>query len=143
MGRQTGVWMTGAFGLAAFALLMGLGMVSGPSITAQPAGKGISPKPGSSAALPLVHKYCTECHSAKMKRGGLDLERFATAEDVRKDLKPWQGVVEHLDAGDMPPRGKPQPAAAEKQQILSWVNGLMDSRAARRRATLAMFRSAG
>ena len=44
----------------------------------------------SEAVRPLVKKYCLDCHSTKAKKGSLDLERFATLDDVRKDLKPWQ-----------------------------------------------------
>ena len=77
------------------------------------------------AALPLVKKYCLECHSAKAKRGGLDLERFASRNDLRGDLKPWQRVVDHLDVGDMPPFGRPQPSAGEKNQLVGWVRALL------------------
>src|SRR6266487_3634244 len=53
---------------------------------------------------PLVKKYCLECHSTRAKKGSLDLERFASIDHVRKDLKPWQQVVEMLEAGEMPPK---------------------------------------
>src|SRR4029079_11416804 len=35
---------------------------------------------------PLVEKYCLSSHSAKVKKGSLALERFATIDDIRKDL---------------------------------------------------------
>ena len=59
---------------------------------------------------PLVTKYCLECHSTKVHKGDLDLERFATLELIRKDLLPWQHVIEQLEVGEMPPKGKPQPS---------------------------------
>ncbi len=59
----------------------------------------------------LLTKYCLGCHSTKAKKGSLDLERFATPDDVRKDLKVWQGVIEQVEAGEMPPKEKPQPTA--------------------------------
>ena len=80
-------------------------------------------------ALPLVQKYCLECHSAKAKKGSLDLERFATADAVQRDVKPWQQTVEMLDAGEMPPKGKPQPTAAEKKQLTAWVRGFLEAEA--------------
>src|ERR1041384_7065474 len=46
--------------------------------------------------LPLIQRYCLGCHSKVAKKGGLDLERFTGPDIMRRDLKPWQGVVEHL-----------------------------------------------
>src|SRR6476469_3559268 len=73
------------------------------------------------ADRPLVAKYCVGCHSAKAKKGGLDLERFDTFAAVRKDLKPWQQAVELVEAGEMPPKGKPQPTAEERKLLLAHV----------------------
>ena len=82
-------------------------------------GTGTAQKPATdartdyaSAVQPLLKKYCLGCHSTKEKKGSLDLERFATLADARKHLKVWQGVVEQLEAGEMPPKEKPQPTAA-------------------------------
>src|SRR5262249_11894252 len=58
---------------------------------------------------PLVKKYCLGCHSTKAKKGSLDLERFATLDDLRKDLKVWQAVIEQIEAAEMPPKEKAQP----------------------------------
>src|SRR5260221_13678056 len=58
---------------------------------------------------PLLQKYCLGCHSTKMRKGSLDLERFASSDDIRKDTKPWQGMIEQLEAGEMPPKERAQP----------------------------------
>ncbi len=78
---------------------------------------------------PLVQKYCVGCHSAAALKGGLDLERFAGTADVRRDLKVWQASLEMLDAGEMPPKGKPQPTAAERARMVGWVRGVIDAEA--------------
>jgi hypothetical protein len=78
---------------------------------------------------PLLTKYCLGCHSTKLKRGSLDLERFQTLDDIRKDLKPWQGLIEQIEAGEMPPKEKPQPTAEEKKQLVAWVRSFLDSEA--------------
>ncbi len=80
-------------------------------------------------ALPLVRKYCLECHSAKVKKGSLDLERFASADLVRRDVKPWQQSIEMLEAHEMPPKGKPQPTAEEQKQLIAWIRGFLDTEA--------------
>jgi hypothetical protein len=81
---------------------------------------------------PLLEKYCLNCHSTKAKKGSLDLERFASVEQVRKDLKPWQQMIEMLEAGEMPPKKKPQPTADERQQMIAWARGFLDAEAVAR-----------
>ena len=49
--------------------------------------------------------------------------------DVRKDLKPWQQMIEQLEAGEMPPKEKPQPTADERKQLIAWVAAFLDAEA--------------
>lgn len=77
------------------------------------------------AVRPFLRKYCLTCHSTKAKSGSLDLERFVRPEDLSRDPKPWQGVIDHLQVADMPPRGNPQPAEAERRRIISWVQAFL------------------
>lgn len=78
---------------------------------------------------PLLSKYCFDCHSTKAHKGDLDLERFNSLATVRKDLKPWQHLIEQVEAGEMPPRGKQQPTAAERKTLLAWVRAMLDAEA--------------
>src|SRR5581483_6515504 len=81
------------------------------------------------AIRPLVKQFCLGCHSTKVKKGGLDLERFATLDDVRSDLKPLQAIIEQVEAGEMPPAEKPQPTAGEKKRLVAWARGFLDAEA--------------
>ncbi|OAI52906.1 hypothetical protein AYO44_04460 [Planctomycetaceae bacterium SCGC AG-212-F19] len=96
------------------------------------------PKPGDAAAefaaavRPMLQKHCISCHSAKAKKGDLDLERFAALADVRRDLRAWQGVLEMLETGEMPPKKSPQPTADERQRLANWVRGFLDGEAGAR-----------
>ena len=98
-----------------------------PSST--PAQKAADPKYDHAAVQSLLKKYCLECHSTKAQKGHLDLERFSTLDDIRRDLKPWQGIIEQVEAGEMPPKDKPQPTAEEKKQLVAWIRGFLDSEA--------------
>lgn len=80
-------------------------------------------------ALPLVKKYCADCHSDESKEGELDLEQFATLADVRKKPPVWQRVAEMLDHGEMPPKDADQPTAAERQTLRAWVGKYLDAEA--------------
>ncbi len=85
------------------------------------------------AALDLVHRYCLACHSTAKHTGDLDLERFSTVSEVLKHPKVWQAVVEQVNLGEMPPKGMPQPSAAERARLLTWVRGAL-AQAAQARA---------
>ena len=70
---------------------------------------------------PLMRRFCQGCHSTALRTGELDLERFATLAEVRRDSKAWLKVVEMLEQGEMPPEGSGQPLPAQRQALLGWV----------------------
>ena len=76
-----------------------------------------------------LKQYCLGCHSTEKQKGDLDLERFKTLSDVMKHAKVWQGVVEQIALGEMPPKEKPQMTAAEREKLLAWVNSALDEAA--------------
>ena len=74
------------------------------------------------SVLPLLDRYCMDCHDADTKKGRFDLESLAP--DMLSDddaLEQWRLVEEQLHFGDMPPEKKQQPSAAERSRILKWV----------------------
>jgi hypothetical protein len=75
---------------------------------------------------PLLAEYCLACHSTKEKKGELDLERFVSIDVARTDLKPWQSLVEMLDAGEMPPKGRRQPTADQRRLLIEWTRRWLD-----------------
>ena len=84
------------------------------------------------AALPLVQRYCLECHSAEEQEGDLDLERFTGLDQVRGASGVWQRVVEVLDKGEMPPKEARQPPDAERDRLRRWGSSFLAAEAARR-----------
>ncbi|SIO61268.1 Planctomycete cytochrome C [Singulisphaera sp. GP187] len=84
------------------------------------------------AVLPLVKRYCLECHSAEEQEGDLDLERFTKLDQVRNAPRVWQRVAEMLDNGEMPPKEADQPDAGERARLRGWVRGFLTAEAIRR-----------
>jgi hypothetical protein len=78
---------------------------------------------------PLLKTYCLGCHSTEKQKGELDLEQFSSAADALKHAKIWQGVVEQMLLGEMPPKDKPQLTPAEREKFLAWVNHALDEAA--------------
>jgi hypothetical protein len=78
---------------------------------------------------PLLNEYCLKCHSSEKHKGDLDLERFTSLNEVMNHPKAWQGVVEQISLGEMPPKDKPQPTPSERERLLSWVNAALEEAA--------------
>ena len=58
---------------------------------------------------------------------------FTSIDLVRKDLKPWIQMVELLEAGEMPPKAKPQPTAAEEPPAIDRLGAWLPGRRGPRR----------
>src|SRR5438876_10108339 len=75
---------------------------------------------------PLFSEYCLKCHSTEKHKGDMDLERFSSLAEVKKHPKVWQMVAEQLGSNEMPPKEKPQPSSKQREQLLAWVNSVLD-----------------
>ena len=76
---------------------------------------------------PLVKKFCLECHSSEEQEGEVDLERFATAADLRRGRKTWHKVDQALAKGEMPPEDAPQPTPEERRALRDWVGRFVEA----------------
>jgi hypothetical protein len=112
-----------------------LGLMPGAGGSGATAAEAVPPPIGlddagfDGAVKPLLAKYCLGCHATAKKEGGLDLERFTTVASIRRDVKPWQNLIEQVEAEEMPPREKPQPTAEERHQLVAWTRGFLDAEA--------------
>ncbi|WP_406695846.1 DUF1592 domain-containing protein [Singulisphaera sp. Ch08] len=97
-----------------------------------PRGAELVSKEFETDTLPLVKRYCLECHSAEEQEGDLDLERFTKLDQLRNAPRVWQRVAEMLDNGEMPPKEALQPSDAERARLRGWVRGFLTTEATRR-----------
>ena len=74
-------------------------------------------KPPQSAAF--LDLYCMECHDADTHKGGLNLETLPFDLSGSKNQHAWETIFERVQSGSMPPQKAAQPAAYERQQIIS------------------------
>ena len=74
--------------------------------------------------LPLLEKYCHECHRADKAKGDLDLTAHLDYEQIVKDTALWENVRERIFAFEMPPEGKPSPEGGVRDQFLNWLGRL-------------------
>ena len=78
---------------------------------------------------PILKQYCLNCHSTQKQDGELDLQRFATVSEVRRDPQVWQKVAEMLDNGEMPPADSEQPSDEQRKQLRTWVEAYLNAEA--------------
>ena len=69
---------------------------------------------------PLQAKYCFSCHGATKPKGGIDL---ASRKGTEKPHA-WKEVWERLRSRQMPPLGKPQPTAGERERMVAWIESV-------------------
>jgi hypothetical protein len=70
-------------------------------------------------AAPFLKQHCLACHGEKKQEGGVRFDAVTGVEAGNRNL--WTLVHQKIVSGEMPPKGKPQPTAAEQQKLLKWV----------------------
>lgn len=83
-----------------------------------------APVHGAAVDRKFLDRHCFECHDAEMKKGGLDLTALRAEVEVATNFNTWVGVFDKVASGEMPPKKKPKPAAAE---LKSFTNSLHSS----------------
>ena len=122
---------------------------------AQPAGRRLqsaatSPKPGASASAvapahpavtdpasaakyrALLDRYCVTCHSDRIKKANLTLEKLDLTTSTGDHPELWEKVVRKLRAGVMPPPGMSRPALTDYEGMRDWLEAELDKKAAAR-----------
>jgi hypothetical protein len=93
------------------------------SLNASPADDGVDVVDFQKQVLPLLEKYCTECHGGANKKADLALDVFKGKSDdaVMKERELWENVLDKLEGREMPPEEKPQPSPNEIDRITAWI----------------------
>ncbi len=110
-------------------VLFGFCLVASTRAAAPPEALSAASESYTTQIKPLLKQYCLGCHSTEKHKGSLDLERFASISQVRKEVKPWQAMLEMLETGEMPPKKKPQPIVDERQRLIGWLHDFLDAEA--------------
>lgn len=141
----TRIFRPGRVGAAVFALSAALGFVwivrPGPALAAE--------EPTFDAlAKPFLQQNCVRCHNERMAMSGVRLDQLDGSLNDRQ-LHLWQAVGKRISEQTMPPKGQPQPPAAERERMVEWVNRNLEIARLRpspkngmvRRLTVAQYRN--
>jgi mono/diheme cytochrome c family protein len=64
--------------------------------------------------------YCIACHGPTKQSADLTFHD-KKPDSLQNDRVTWDKAVERLEKSEMPPKGKPQPTADEKQAAIAWI----------------------
>ena len=76
----------------------------------------------------LIGRYCVTCHNERLETAGLNLDGLDVTQ-VGEHPEVWEKVVRKLRTGMMPPPTRPQPPAAERGALASWLETSLDAAA--------------
>jgi hypothetical protein len=76
--------------------------------------------------LPILKDSCLNCHSTKKQKGDVDLERFTSLAEVKRDPKVWEAVAEQVASGEMPPKKEKLLSTAAKKVLLDWTHKTLE-----------------
>jgi len=73
-----------------------------------------------SEILPLLTKYCGDCHDPLVESGGVAFEALDEPNDLLQRRKMWQAAMQSQRNKTMPPENEAQPSDGERQKLLDW-----------------------
>lgn len=73
------------------------------------------------SVLPILNEFCNNCHSTEKHKGDLDLQRFRSFAEIRKEPEIWEHARDQMADGEMPPKDKPQPSPEQKATVMNWI----------------------
>src|SRR5262252_1731146 len=77
----------------------------------------------------VLDQYCVTCHNARLKTAGLQLDSLDVVQ-VADHAQQWEKVVTKLRTGEMPPPGRPRPAAETYRSVIAALEQELDAAAA-------------
>jgi hypothetical protein len=78
-------------------------------------------------AVAFLQKHCLACHGEKKKSSGVAFHTVTDAAGILKNRKTFTSVLRVLEAGEMPPEGKPRPTVEELDAFKKAISRTFDA----------------
>ena len=100
-------------------------VICATSVSAAPSAAAVSPPV---APETWLQQYCAKCHDDEQYAGGLSMGPLQSA-DLKSGTHTaeWELILRRTALGEMPPKDKPQPPAAERAAFSHWLEGTLDA----------------
>lgn len=89
-----------------------------PARAATPRGQEVYAK----RVLPLLQKYCYDCHSDDVTKGDFALDEYKDYSAMLADKVNWDHVRQQIATHVMPPDKKEKPSLTERDEMLAWID---------------------
>ncbi len=108
-------------------LVAGWLTLTSEGVQTQPSQPQPQPASASDVADPraLLDRYCITCHNERLLTAGLALDTLDTANPAA-DAELWEGVIQKLRTGSMPPPGRPRPDVATYHAVAAALERAID-----------------
>lgn len=73
-------------------------------------------------ARPFLENHCYDCHGAKKQKGDLRFDTLGNNLTKIENLEIWQGILDQLNLGEMPPHKAPQPKQGDVKPIVDLLS---------------------
>ena len=97
------------------AILLGNRADAGQKDVKPPAGFG-------EIAKPFIQQHCIACHGEKKAQAGFRIDLVTADFSAPKMAEHWKEIVDRINVGEMPPKGKPRPDVKDSAAFVDWVN---------------------
>ena len=84
---------------------------------------------------PFLSQHCFECHGAEKQKGDIRLDTLGRDLTNHANLEIWQGVLDQLNLGEMPPKKQPQPTREEVKPVVDALSRTLTLAYAKARST--------
>ena len=74
---------------------------------------------------PFLEKNCFECHDDETQKGELSLHDLKPDFEDAANAEIWKHAMEQLAFGEMPPKKKERPDAADAKEVIAWIEAAL------------------
>ena len=85
--------------------------------------------------VPFLSQHCFDCHGTEKQKGDIRLDTLGKDLTKHENLEIWQGVLDQLNLGEMPPKKQPQPSREEVKSIVENLSKSLKLAYAKARST--------
>ncbi len=85
-------------------------------------------------ARAFLNQNCLECHGAEKPKGKFRVDNLSSNFSDQASREGWLAVLKRVQAGEMPPKGKPRPPEKDITAMTSWISARADAAELARRA---------
>src|SRR4051812_27907016 len=77
--------------------------------------------------LPFLKAHCFHCHGRESgdNKADLSLDKFKDDLSLQQDRKTWDNVLSMLRTGEMPPKERPRPPAADLEAVQQSIEAVL------------------